>query len=198
MGRVLAGVAASAVFGASALLGAGPALAEGPGYGGNAGDLSVTWTDPGTAVVAAPFDPPVVPPGGGPSQDPDRVGVVQGPNLTIVGLGFRQLTKIKVQVGEVADLERKTDTTGTLEVTVPAARTEGVPPGASVLAVGLSPSGTTRTLVGSVPPKPSGLAPSTFVPWVVGAFAVIGAAVALTRVRRQRRNAGASTAQEGP
>lgn len=168
---------------ASIALGASAAAAEGPGYGGNAGQLAVAWTTPtGNGAVAAPA-PPV--PGSGPSTDPEKIGIGDaGPMLSIVGLGFRQLTKIQVQVGEIADIERKTDITGTLTVTVPADTSEQVPTGASVLATGLSPSGTTRTLVGSVPPKPSGLAPSSFVPWIAGAFAAGGAVVLVRRVRR--------------
>lgn len=179
-----------------AVLAANPAVAaDGPGYGGNAGELSVTWTDPGLeGTVAAP----VVPPDGGPSVDPERVGVVEGgPTLTIVGLGFRQLTTINVQVGEIADLERKSDVTGTVTVNVPAAESEETPTGASVLAVGLSPSGTTRTLVGSVPPKPSGLAPSSVVPWLAAAFAA-GAAVYFVRRIRSNRAVPVEAADQPP
>jgi hypothetical protein len=168
-----------------------PAVAaDGPGYGGNAGELSVTWADPGLeGTVAAP----VVPPDGGPTVDPDRVGVAEsGPTLTIVGLGFRQLTTINVQVGEIADLQRKSDLTGTVTVNVPTVESEEVPTGASVLAAGLSPAGTTRTLVGSVPPKPSGLAPSSFVPWLAAAFAAVGAVVLVRRMRSQQQVAAAA------
>ena len=161
------------------LLAAAPAAAEGPGYGGTAGELSVTWTEPAPPAYAAPDIPP-----GGPSVDPEKIGIVEtGPQLTIVGLGFRQRTMINVQVGEIADLVRKTDVTGTMSVTVPAAESSEVPPGASVLASGLSPSGTTRTLVGSVPPKPSGVAPSSVVPWLAAAFVVGGAVVLVRRWR---------------
>ncbi|MDQ1245690.1 MAG: hypothetical protein QG597_57 [Actinomycetota bacterium] len=186
MKRTVAGLAVTAVVAGSSLLGASAAFAEGAGYGGNAGELSVTWAPPVEGAVAAPD----VPPGGGPTVDPEKVGIVEaGPTLTVIGLGFRQLTKINVQVGEIADLERKTDITGTLTVNVPAQQSEEVPPGASVLATGLSPSGTTRTLVGSVPPKPSGVAPSSLVPWFAAAFAAGGAVVLARRVRQQKGDA---------
>ncbi len=181
------GLSVVTMVAAASLAGATPASADGAGYGGNAGQLSVTWVKP-TGAVAAPY----VPADTGPSQDPERVGVVDvGPTLTIVGLGFRQKTVINVQVGEVANLQPKTDVTGTLSVTVPVNTSEAVPTGASVLASGLSPSGTTRTLIGSVPPKPSGLAPSTFVPWFAAAFAAVGAVVLVRRVRRTSGSAGA-------
>lgn len=180
MKRVGAGLAAGAVVVVCSLAGAPAAAAEGPGYGGDAGELSVAWAPPPPVAVAAPD----VPPGGGPSVNPEKVGIVEsGPTLTVIGLGFRQLTTINVQVGEIADLQRKTDITGTLTVNVPAQESEEVPTGASVLATGLSPAGTTRTLVGSVPPKPSGLAPSSLVPWFAAAFAAGGAVVLVRRLR---------------
>lgn len=178
--------AAAGLVVGSSVLGAAAAQAEGPGYGGNAGDLSVSWTETSSKAWAAPPD---IPDGGGDATDPNKIRLAPGDAaLTILGMGFRAKTMIRIQVGDIANVERKTDTTGTLSVDIPANQVTGAAPGQSVLASGLSPSGTTRTLVGSVPPKPSGIGPSDIMPWVVGALAVGALAYTRPGLRKRRKD----------
>ena len=194
MRRFLSVAAASCIVVTSGLVGAGAAHAEGPGYGGNAGDLTVKWTETSEAISAAPPD---VPGQGETGPDPNKIGLQDANQaLTILGMGFRASTAVRIQVGDIANVERKSDQTGTLALDVPAAEVGPDAPGASVLATGLSPSGTTRTLVGSVPPKPSGVGPQNIIPWIAGVFAV--GALAYAGQGARKRRAEARTAQPVP
>ena len=196
MRRALSVVAAGCVVAASGLLGASAAYADGPGYGGNAGELTVKWTETAEAIPAAPPD---VPGEGETGPDPNKIGLQDASQaLTILGMGFRASTEVRIQVGDIANVQRKTDQTGTLALDVPASEVGPDAPGASVLATGLSPSGTTRTLVGSVPPKPSGVGPQNIIPWVAGVFAVGALAYAGQGVRKRRAAAqGTDEAMNG-
>jgi hypothetical protein len=181
---------------------AGAAKADGPGYGGTADQLNVTWTEPAVVAMAAArlADPPVVPGPGGESRDPNTIGSTdQGPLLAVSGVGFRSQSKVIVQVGDKATEQRRTDVSGSLEMKVPADISAEMQPGASVLAVGTSPGGTRRTLVGSIPPKPSGIGPSDIIPWLALAAVALAAVLAVVR-RRARTVAGGSSpeAQDEP
>lgn len=190
MRRFMSVAAASCIVVTSGLVGASAARADGPGYGGNAGDLTVKWTETSEAISAAPPD---VPGQGETGPDPNKIGLQDANQaLTILGMGFRASTAVRIQVGDIANVERKSDQTGTLALDVPAAEVGPNAPGASVLATGLSPSGTTRTLVGSVPPKPSGVGPQNIIPWIAGVFAVGALAYAGQGARKRRAEARAA------
>lgn len=147
---------------------------DGPGYGGGVGALAIGWVGEEAPTVAGltlsgfgiPAAPNVPPGDGQPGNDPEVVQVEDagGAALSVVGYGFRQSAETSVQVGDWGVVVKDADTTGTLRVTIPPEDAGEIRPGLSVLASGLGPSGTTRTLVGSVPPKPSGISPKVLAP----------------------------------
>ncbi|HQZ86858.1 MAG TPA: hypothetical protein PLB21_14700 [Actinomycetota bacterium] len=196
--RGLRAAAATAVLALSVPL-AGTAWADGPGYGGTADQLNVTWTEPAAVAMAAPLpaaDPPVVPGPSSDTRDPNTIGSTEvGPSLAVSGVGFRSQSKVVVQVGDKATEQRRTDVSGSLEMKVPADISAEMQPGASVLAVGTSPGGTRRTLVGSIPPKPSGVGPSDIIPWV--GLVAVGIAAVLAVVRRRARAVADQPTAEG-
>jgi hypothetical protein len=119
----------------------------------------------GTGVVAAPA---AVSPHGG--------------SLHVGGVGFRGLSEVTVRVGSQPVFVARVDSTGTLSVTAPPSNTDAISAGTSVVALGRSPSGTSKTLVGSVPPRPNGTGPVDLVPWM--ALAVLVALSGSWLVRR--------------
>lgn len=140
---------------------------EGPGYGGTADELAVVWQPVDQVNLAA-----------GPSfalsQDPDLIRTEQeAARLVVRGVGFRGRSEIELRVGAGAADVLRVDESGTLEAEVRAAATEAAAPGTSVIAIGRAPSGAARTLVGAVPPLPSGVGPADIVPWAAVAVAVI-------------------------
>ena len=187
------------------------ASAEGPGYGGTADKLSVSWTttaSPGTAVPPpAPAREPKgssdvpEPNGSGPgsaaifhgsrgssvrvvaraSSMPAAGVTASGLSLSVGGVGFRGLSAVRVRVGTGAAYTGRADATGTLQVLVPVASDTEVRAGMSVVALGNAPSGTSMTLVGSIPPRPLGKGPVDVVPWFVAAILLATAASWLLR-----------------
>lgn len=141
--------------------------AEGPGYGGNADELTVTWEESPDVQAAG-----------------EGLGISGGgPELAVFGLGFRGKSEVSVSVGETGTLETRVDQTGTLEAVVPSVRASNTPePGTSVIVIGRAPSGAIRTLVGAVPPLPSGTSPADLVP-----FAVLSGLVVVLVVGAVRR-----------
>ncbi|UQU62405.1 hypothetical protein COUCH_25640 [Couchioplanes caeruleus] len=168
---------------AAALLGAvvspGVALADGPGYGGTADALTVQWQQPADAG---------------------------GDGLAVYAVGFRGGSPVNLRVGAAAERSVIADASGALRVLVVAGATPAPAPtvdttvlpvgagsaarlstGTSVLAVGKTPTGALRTLVGSVPPPTTGRGVQDLAPWAGAAAAVAGAALWL-----RRRNAAAA------
>ena len=162
---------------AAALLGAvgspGAALADGPGYGGTADALTVQWQSPADA-----------------GKD----------GLAVYAVGFRSGSAVNLRVGATAEQAVTADVAGALRVLVvggvtpvpaPTADTTVLPVGAStagglstgtsVLAVGETPTGALRTLVGSVPPPAAGWGVRDLAPWAAAAAALAGAALWLRR-----------------
>lgn len=133
---------------------------EGPGYGGNADELTVTWLETPDVQAAG-----------------EGLGISGGGlELAVFGLGFRGKSEVSVSVGESTTLDTRVDQTGTLDATVPAQQvSDKAAPGTSVIVIGRAPSGAVRTLVGAVPPLPSGTSPADLVPF----FALTGLVVAL-------------------
>lgn len=158
----------------TALLTAAPAAAtEGPGYGGNADALSVSWTTSDEQVLAM----------GVRAADDLRI---EGSalRLDLFGLGFRGRSEVSISVGSGAAVSVRVDETGTLDLAVPVERLGAGPqPGTSVVVLGRAPSGTSRTLVGAVPPLPSGVGPAQLVPLLA---ALLGAAAGALALRRRR------------
>ena len=104
--------------------------------------------------------------------------------LDVFGLGFRGRSEVVVTVGTNAPVTTRVDPTGTLDLSVDLEQLDAGPqPGTSVVVLGRAPAGTSRTLVGAVPPLPSGTGPADLVPWIVGA-GLVGAGA--TAVRRRR------------
>jgi hypothetical protein len=116
----------------------------------------------------------------------DRIELSGSPLLLdVFGLGFRGKSEVQVSVGTIDAVTTRVDTTGTLELSVGSAKlSEGPQPGTSVVVQGRAPSGAARTLVGAVPPLPSGTGPADLVPWVVGA---VLAGFGVLRMRGRRR-----------
>lgn len=165
-----------------ALVAPGAALAEGPGYGGTADALTVQWQPPTGAT---------------------------GDGLAVYAVGFKGSSPVNLRVGSEPERPVFTDASGALRVLVLTSAVTPTPAstpdttvlsaasavsrlstGASVLAVGETPTGVLRTLVGSVPPPDAGRGLQDVAPWV-GAAAAVGALVVWTR-RRTAALAGAS------
>lgn len=152
---------------------ASPSVADGPGYGGTADRLTVTWTEDRVTAAGA---------GGAATRG--------GPVLRVTGLGFRGGSSVAVQVGDQGTSYTRVDQVGELRVWVRTGPEASVP-GTSVLAVGRASSGTTRTLIGSVPPPPQGTSPTSRVLAVAVAGCVLaGVARALRAVRSRRVRSG--------
>nr|BFE73318.1 hypothetical protein GCM10020092_066190 [Actinoplanes digitatis] len=128
-----------------AFTGPGAALADGPGYGGTADALTVQW----------------------------RPHAAAGDGLAVYALGFKGGSPVNLRVGAAAERTVVADAAGALRVLVVSAAatpapaptpdttvlpvtdgsTDRLSSGTSVLAVGTTPAGAMRTLVGSVPPE---------------------------------------------
>ena len=150
--------------------------AEGPGYGGKADKLDVSWSQETEVVTAAAADGAPVPQSldiaGGPDPTLLSAGPA-GPQLSVFGVGFRGKSDVNLRVGSGRPLDVRVDDAGTLEIEVPRSDSAEAQPGTSVLAQGRGPSGATRTLVGAVPPLPSGTSPAQFVPWLAAIGLVV-------------------------
>jgi hypothetical protein len=117
----------------------------------------------------------------------------QAGGLHVGGVGFRGLSVVSVRVGSRPTFLARVDATGTLSVTAPASAADAISAGTSVVALGRSPSGTSKTLVGSVPPRPTGTGPVDLVPWVAVAVLVMLVGSWLLR----RLGSAASRVREG-
>jgi hypothetical protein len=159
--------ALAAALGAALLVPLAPAYADGPGYGGSADKLSVKWSTAGAVSASGTtFTPPGT------------------PTLVVTGLGFRSRSPVVVQVGDQGSTSSRSDEVGELRIAVDA--DAGVDePGTSVLATGRAPSGTTRVLVGAIPPRPGGVGPMDVVPWLVGGALALWAALSVLGRRRR-------------
>ncbi len=171
------GAASAALLVGSVLFAPAAMAQEGPGYGGSADELAVSWKEPERIIaMGAP----------GASIDLEASGLA----LDVFGLGFRGRSEVVVTVGTNEPVTTRVDPTGTLELAVGLEDLEAGPqPGTSVVVLGRAPGGTSRTLVGAVPPIPSGTGPAELLPWIVG-VALAGAGA--TALRRRRVAAAAS------
>lgn len=102
--------------------------------------------------------------------------------LDVFGLGFRGRSEVVVTVGTNDPVTTRVDPTGTLDLAVGLEDLDAGPqPGTSVVVLGRAPAGTSRTLVGAVPPVPSGTGPADLIPWIVGSALAAAGATALRR-----------------
>jgi hypothetical protein len=169
--RRRAAAVSAAVITGSLVLAPAALASEGPGYGGTADQLAVSWTETERIVAMGPP---------GTSLDIEASGLA----LDIFGLGFRSRSEVVVTVGTNDPATIRVDPSGTLDLEVGLEMLGAGPqPGTSVIVLGRAPSGTTRTLVGAVPPVPSGTGPADLVPWLV-ALALTGAGAVALRRRR--------------
>ena len=147
-----------------------PALADGPGYGGTADKLAVSWVT-GASAQAADASPSAA-----------------SRTLHISGVGFRNLSTVSLRVSSNSTLTTTVDAAGTLSAAVQLPANGPTLTGTSVVASGRAPSGTSLTLVGSVPPVPAGMSPAQVVPWVAAllGLGLLGYRVARGKVRRTR------------
>ena len=172
------GAVTAALLAGSVLLAPAALAQEGPGYGGTADELAVSWTEPEHVLAMG---------GPGTTMELDASGLA----LDVFGLGFRGRSEVVVTVGTNAPVLTRVDPTGTLDLSVGLEDLDAGPqPGTSVVVIGRAPAGTSRTLVGAVPPLPSGTGPADLIPWIVGAGLVVAGA---TTVRRRRVLRTAST-----
>jgi hypothetical protein len=157
-----------------------PAHADGPGYGGTADRLSVTWQA-------------AVPGGDGLSSGtlPSTGRSQYGADLAVSGVGFRGRSEVEVRVGSGEPFVVRVDGTGTLRAAAPAAQGQVITTGVSVVATGRTPSGTSKTLIGSVPAPASGAGPVDLVPWLV-ALALVLMAMTWLRPRLARTRVAAA------
>ncbi len=179
------------MFALFALLGM-PATAfaeQGPGYGGNADGLTVTWEEPKDKAMAAPPPVPTDENGGtsdGPVTDPQRLALNgEAATLNVEGIGFRGLSEVTIQFGNQDTVAVRADPTGTVSSTFASASSDA--PGTTVVAVGRGPSGATRTLVGSIPPLPSGTNLMGVVPWLLVVPVVLLVALSLMRQKAEEQ-----------
>ena len=171
---------AAAVFGAVGSGGA--ALADGPGYGGTADTLTVQWQSPAGASAEG---------------------------LAVYALGFRGGSPVSLRVGSAPTTTVKADLSGAVRVLVvggsvttsaPATDTTVLPveyvaggrfaAGMVVSAVGQTPAGVIRSLVGAIPPAEAGAGAQDVVQWGA-AVALLGGAAGWFR----RRGVGRDTIQ---
>jgi hypothetical protein len=167
------GAATAALLTGSVMLAPAALAQEGPGYGGTADGLSVSWTEPDRLVAMGA---------------PGTTVELSASNLAldVFGLGFRGRSEVVVTVGTNAPVTTRVDPTGTLDLSVGLEKLEAGPqPGTSVVVLGRAPAGTSRTLVGAVPPVPSGTGPADLIPWIVGVVLAVAGGLGL-RGRRRR------------
>ncbi|MFI5935885.1 hypothetical protein [Actinoplanes sp. NPDC051494] len=154
-----------------AILAPGAALADGPGYGGTADTLTVQW----------------------------QAESKKSDGLAVYAVGFRGGSPVQLRVGADAERTIAADQSGALRVLV--VNTEATAPtaaedttvlkvdqtstnrfsaGTSVLALGETPAGDIRRLIGSVPPPEAGRGVQDLAPWA-GAVAALAAAAVWAR-----------------
>lgn len=154
------------------------AYAEGPGYGGNADTLHAEWkTSTQTSSLLALSTPPPIP------DDKIKMGE---DNLTLVvsGVGFRGNSPVNIEVGTTI-VNTRTDSSGILTKEIPISKittNNQIITGQSVIAQGISSNGGEKTLLGSVPPPPSGTNP--FLP-VIGLISLFLLPFAVKKMLKQ-------------
>lgn len=163
---------------------------EGPGYGGTADELAVVWQPVEQVALAAGARPALM-------DNPDLIRTGrEAARLVIRGVGFRGRSEVELRVGDGSVEQLRVDESGSLDVELQQRQAAQSLPGTSVIAIGRAPSGAARTLVGAVPPLPSGLGPADIVPWVVVAVGGLGSLLAWRR--RSDRVEPVPHAADGP
>ncbi|HWS31440.1 MAG TPA: hypothetical protein VN408_01715 [Actinoplanes sp.] len=96
-----------------------------------------------------------------------------GDRLRVVGAGYRARDIIEVRVGNSPIEQTRGDENGRIEITVPETLLAAGQSGSSIVLSGRSVSGTSRVLISAVPPKSAAHGPADFLPWAVGAGAIV-------------------------
>jgi len=109
-----------------------------------------------------------------------------GDQLEVAGDGYRPNGIVDVRLGSEPIQQARAGKTGQVRVSVPRRLIAAGQPGASVIVVGRSKLGTSRALVGAVPPAAAGFGPVDALPWVVAAVVLAGIGWGLLRRRRHR------------
>jgi hypothetical protein len=177
-------VLTAAVLGA--VVSPGAALADGPGYGGTADTLTVQWQPPegtsaeGLAVYALGFR------GGSPVSL--RVG--SAPTTTVTA-DLSGAVRVLVVGGQVASPTPATPAPADATVLpVEHVATGRFAAGTVVSAIGETPAGVIRSLVGAIPPAEAGTGVQDVAPWAIALAALAGGAGWL-----RRRGVGRDTIQ---
>ena len=126
----------------------GTPMTEGPGYDGRAHSLAVKHRkadrdNPGKGNAGKDTAGR-----GNAGKDKDDVGKrAEGDALVVTGRGFRGGSTVRLRIGDGAEATAIADAAGEIRLLLD----PGQRPGATVVAVGQTPSGSAMTLVGSVP-----------------------------------------------
>ena len=136
-------------------------------------------------AVAAPGAALADGPGYGGTADALTVQWRESSELAVFAVGFKGGSPIRLRVGSATERTMAADDAGALRLTVLEA---GQVTGTSVVAMGRTPAGALRTLLGSVPPRATAIGPADVAPW--GAGTVAAAAGVLAFMRRGRRKTG--------
>ena len=124
----------------------GVAVAEGPGYGGTADQLSVQWQAADSASTG----------------------------LSVSGDGFRAGSEVVLRAGNATEEAVTADDVGAVRAVITeAAGTTSQAAGASIIAVGQTPGGSTLTLVGFVPASFRGGGFRSLSTWVLPGLGII-------------------------
>ncbi|BFU44715.1 hypothetical protein [Krasilnikovia sp. MM14-A1004] len=160
-----------------AVLTPGVALADGPGYGGTADALTVQWqgaqSRDGLAVYAVGFR----------AGSSVAVRVGSSPDRKVATDAFGGLRVLMVAAGATAPAE---PATGTAVVAVDTPSGGKLSSGTVVQAIGQTPAGSVRTLVGAVPPPAAAGGAHTLIPWAGFAAVLVGIGVLMRRLRPAR------------
>ena len=116
-----------------------------------------------------------------------------GGDLQVEGLGYRSNGIVEIQFGSGPGQRTHADPTGQVRLIVPHRLIAAGQPGASVVVVGRSRIGTSRTLISAVPPKPAARGPADALPWAGAAGVLAYVSLALLRGRRRGPRAGPAT-----
>jgi hypothetical protein len=142
----------------------GVAVAEGPGYGGTADQLSVQWQ----------------------AADPAST------ELSVSGVGFRAGSQVVLRAGDATEEAVTADEVGAVRAVITdATSTTPQTAGASIIAVGQTPGGSTLTLVGFVPASSRSGGFRSLSTWVLPGLGIValcggGLARVFARVRGAR------------
>lgn len=148
----------------------------GAGYGGTTDVLAVEWETGRTNAVpisVSSFHPSL--------EAPKKYTV-----LAVSGYGFRARSRVTVAVGSQPAQTGRADQSGQFSYTfvLPADSTPESLPGQTVVASGVNPAGTAKTVIGAVPPLPAGTSTTVLAASIVTTTASFATVILTARSRR--------------